>query len=299
MPSNKCNSAPRAPLSDCWNSTARMDETLADILETCLVRIDAGDSLEACLAAYPQQRSALEAPLRVAALLRMLPRPALPAAIRAALITSILALAARRRAAHPTPSSAWARVAPSRWRGIEPGAILAGLLRALGYRGPLSLRWLRLASIAIALVLALVLGAGALAAVRAIVRIAQSPAPTPTLALPATPFTLDGPVEQLAPSSWVVNGISVAISAQTTVNGTPAPGSLAHVRGAMQGDGTLLAQVIIIDVPQPAPANQPVPTLPPSPVAAPTAPPPPAIEPHKPPKPKPSKHDDDKHEDGD
>jgi hypothetical protein len=36
-----------------------MDEMLADILQTCLIQIDAGISVDECLVAYPEQRSAL------------------------------------------------------------------------------------------------------------------------------------------------------------------------------------------------------------------------------------------------
>src|SRR6266542_3719552 len=203
-----------------------MDEMLADILQTCLTRIDAGASVDGCLAAYPQQRDAIEAPLRAAAQLRALPRPALPATTRIALETRMLALAAQRRAA-PAASSNGHAAQPTPRGALGPAALLAGLLRALGYRGPLALPWLRLASVAIALVLALVLGAGALAAARAIIRAIQGPASTPTTTLPAaTPFTLDGPIEQIAPARWVINGIAVVLDTQTTVNGTPIVGAV-------------------------------------------------------------------------
>src|SRR5690349_445137 len=143
-----------------------MDEMLADILQTSLVRLDAGASVDECLAAYPQQRNALEAPLNAAVQLRALPRPVLPAASRAALETRVLALAAERRAAPAVSSNGHARLPLSGGR-VGPAALLAGLLRALGYRGPLARSWLRLGSVAIGLVLALVIGSGALAAARA------------------------------------------------------------------------------------------------------------------------------------
>src|SRR5580765_3842726 len=148
-----------------------MDEMLADILQTCLMRIDAGASVDECLAAYPQQRAALEAPLNAAAQIRVLPRPVLPVAARAALETRMLALAADRRATASLASASNGHPPqPAPRSALEPAALVAGLLRALGYRGPLALPWLRLASVAIALLLALVLGTGALAAARAIVR---------------------------------------------------------------------------------------------------------------------------------
>src|SRR5205085_9734408 len=101
---------------------------------------------------------------------------------------------------------------PPRRATLGPAALLAGLLRALGYRGPLARPWLRLAFAAIALVLALALGTGAFAAARAIVRAIQGSASAPTVTLPAaTPFTLDGPIEQIAPERWMVNGIAIVL----------------------------------------------------------------------------------------
>jgi hypothetical protein len=132
------------------------------------------------------------------------------------------------------------------------------------------------------LVLALALGSGALAAARAIVRAIQGPSTTPTLTLPAaTPFTLDGPIERIAPEQWVVNGIAVALDAQTTILGTPQLGGVAHVRGDVQVDATLLARSITVEAPQPASTRAPIPPLPSSPNIAPTTVPvlPPDAEP--------------------
>src|SRR5215218_1355039 len=113
MRSSSCSSGPCARSDAYWNGEGRMDEMLADILQTCLVRIDAGASVDECLAAYPQQREALEAPLTAAMQLRRLPRPALPAATQAALETRMLALAAQRRAAPAVSSNGYLpQVAP-------------------------------------------------------------------------------------------------------------------------------------------------------------------------------------------
>src|SRR6478672_2959178 len=102
-----------------------MDEMLADILQTCLVRIDAGASIDECLAAYPQQRQELEVPLTAAMQLRTLPRPALPAATQAALETRMLALAAQRRAAPPPAAAPNGRAPlPLRNRTLDPAALL-------------------------------------------------------------------------------------------------------------------------------------------------------------------------------
>ncbi|MEO7910558.1 MAG: DUF5666 domain-containing protein [Roseiflexaceae bacterium] len=259
---------------------------LADILQTCLTRIDAGASVDECLAAYPQQRDALEAPLNAAVRIRTLPRPVLPAATQAALETRLLALAAQRRAAAPATSSPNEPThLPPRRALREPAALLAGFIRALGYRGPLARPWLRLACAAIALVLALALGTGAFAAARAIVRAIQGSRNIPTTTLPAsTPFTLDGPIEQIAPDGWVVNGIAVTLDAQTTIDGAPVVGAVVHVGGDLQTDATLLARRITVETPPLPSTSAPIPPIPSVPPSAPTTlpVPPPNGEPGKP-----------------
>jgi len=111
-----------------------MDDRLPDILEECLERLSAGVSVEDCLASFPDQRGDLEQPLRAAAQLSGLPRPAMPASTRASLEARMLALAAARRAAPapPSPATPIASVRPF-WRSFDLAAALAGILRALGY----------------------------------------------------------------------------------------------------------------------------------------------------------------------
>jgi hypothetical protein len=272
-----------------------MDERLPDILEECLGRISAGASVEECLASFPEQRGDIEQPLRVAAHLSGLPRLAMPEPTRAGLEARMLALAAARRAA-PAPPSPAAPTAPVRptWRSFDPVAALAGILRALGYQGPLAQPWLRLAAIVIGVALALVLGAGALAAARAIVNIVR-PAATPTAAPTApaprgAPFALDGPVVQVAQESWVVGTHTVAIDPRTAISGPAAIGDRVHVRGIILENGTLLAQLIVVTRPvaTPCPADSPCPAGTPAapPTALPVAPPaqvaPPTIQPTAP-----------------
>jgi hypothetical protein len=156
-------------------------------------------------------------------------------------------------------------------------AILAGVLRALGYGGPLSQPWLRLAAAAVAIVLALVLSAGALAAARAIIQVIQ-PQPTvvPTSAPPTTApalalIALDGPIEQIAQEGWVVGGTTVVLTSTTLIEGTPALGAPAHVRGVVQNGGALLARSIVVE---PLPASPSI-----SPIVTPTATPAPTVTP--------------------
>jgi hypothetical protein len=250
-----------------------MDDRLSDILDQCLARLAEGATVDECLAAYPALPAELEPPLRMAVRLRALPRPALPATARARLETQVLALAAARRAAIPaTPASKAPRA-----RGLD--AILAGVLRAIGYGGPLSQPWLRLAGAAIAIVLALVLGAGALAAARAIVHVIRpqptvSPTFVPTSTAPALALiALDGPIEQIAQEGWVVGGTTVVLTSTTSIEGTPALGAMVHVHGVAQNGGALLARSIVVEplptiISTPPPISMPteIPTLTATPV---------------------------------
>jgi hypothetical protein len=250
-----------------------MDDGVADILETCLDRLAAGASVEECLAAYPAQRGALEAPLHAAARLMRLPRAVMPSHTRAALEAQMLARAAARRTAPPARQPWW-------W--FDPSAILAGALRALGYGGPLSAPWLRMATMAVALVLALLLGASAYAAARAVVSV-FAPAPTaiPTAIPTATPaprtFSIEGIVERIDQEAWIVGGAVIAIDVQTTIDGTPALGAVAHVSGVVREDGARLARSMRLD-PTPTPPL-PAPTVAPTPFVFPTITPSPAPSP--------------------
>jgi hypothetical protein len=271
-----------------------MDDGVADILETCLDRLAGGASVDECLAVYPAHRAALEPALRAASGLMQLPRPAMPAHTRAALEAQMLARAAARRAA-PAAHQPW-------WR-IDPSAILAGILRAFGYGGPLAAPWLRIAATAVALVLALLLGAGAYAAVRTIVSIFV-PAPPPTPVLTPTPsatptpqsFSIEGVVERIDQEAWVVDGVTIAIDAQTTIVGTPAIGALAHISGVVYADGSRLARDVRVDtIPTPRP---PAPTVAPTEAPAPTAVATPTAFPTITPSPAPPGGDDDNGDNG-
>ena len=253
-----------------------MEDALPDILDQCLARLADGATVDECLAAYPAHQAELEPPLRMAARVRELPRPALPPAARASLETQMLALAGARRAAGP------ASPAPQALLGLLGlDAILAGLLRALGYGGPLRQPWLRLAAAAIATVLVLTLGAGTLVAARALVGLARpQPTAAPTVAPSVAPSatappltTIDGPIEQIAQEGWVVGGMTVVLTSTTTVEGTPVLGASAHVRGTAQEGGALLANSIVVaalPTPTSTPTSAPAPTPTSTPIFAPT-----------------------------
>lgn len=281
-----------------------MDSPIVNILDRCIGQLEAGVSLEECLAGYPQQRAELEGPLLLAAALRQLPRPALPATTRASLEAQMLARAAARRAAQSSNGVTPHAVQPAR----SPAALLDSLPRRLGYRGA-ARPWMRLASIAIAVMLALVLGAGAFAAARALVRlIAPSATPTPTSVPTADtgafiPFIRDGIIAQIDQEGWVVASETIAINTETAISGAPAIGAIAHIRGVAQADGTLLAVQINVEpakptlataLPKPATAT-PVPAGTPTPSATPTLPSvtpvPPSATPVAPPSDKPSGDD--------
>jgi hypothetical protein len=238
-----------------------MDDGLPDILERCLDHLERGATLEECLVAFPAQRADLEPALRAAAQVRALPRPAMPEATRASLETRMLAAAAQRRVAFT----------PARPRTIDLAAILAGVLRAIGYRGSLQQAWLRPAALIATVVLALMLSAGTFAAARAIVEAVRArPTATPT-ALPTgapTPRPLDGTIEEIAQERWVVAGEIVSIAADTEISGTPALGATAHISGTVGMSGTFVAHSIVVAA---APTEVPTATSTAIPTAVPTA----------------------------
>lgn len=236
-----------------------MDEQYADILHSCLARLEAGATVEECLAAFPTDRTAIEGPLRTAVRLQQQAGPAMPAPSRAAIQSRLRSqVAISRTGSAPAAASSPVRTAPPR----------------AGFRSPLRPPARRLAAIGLAVVLALVLGAGALAAVRAVI---QAIAPV-TTAIPTAPpvesFTLSGPIQQIAPDGWVVADLLVVIDAATVISGTPVVGADATVRAVLRDDGSLLARAITVTTPAPTTEPPLVPTAAPPPTAASTSAPP-------------------------
>lgn len=259
-----------------------MDDGIADILDQCLARIEQGATVEECLAVFPARRAEIELPLRMAAQVAELPRPAMPGATRAALEAKMLAAAAARRAAtatngahKPAPQPA----APPSRAPLAQAGILTAILRGLGLSGPSRQPWLRPLALAATIVFALALSAGALAAARALVDIVRpQPAPSataaPTTAATAAPAPrqIDGAIEQIAQERWVVGGQVVIVGANTVVDGAPSVGSIAHISGTPAAGGALLADRISVEAPlaptdAPAPAATAVPTETPAPAA--------------------------------
>jgi hypothetical protein len=99
------------------------------------------------------------------------------------------------------------------------------------------------------------------------------PVLAPTASPPGAPapFTLAGPIEQIAQERWVVAGTPVVLDAQTALAGTPAQGAMAHIQGAFTADGALLARSIVVDALAIAPTSTTTPTATPSPIPSPTA----------------------------
>jgi hypothetical protein len=236
-----------------------MDERLPDMLDQCLERLAGGATVDECLVIYPPQQAELELPLRMAAQLRDLPRPAMPASTRTRLEAQMLELAARRAASSTTAAPS----PPAARRWFSPEAILTSLLATFGYRGSLAKPWLRLAAAAGAIVLAIALGAGALAAARTIVdAIRPQPTTMPTATQLPTPspraaLTLNGRIEQMAQERWLVGGTTVVLSSTTRIAGAPAIGALAHIQGSGLGNGAVLANSIAVETPAPTPTSTP------------------------------------------
>ncbi len=56
----------------------------------------------------------------------------------------------------------------------------------------------------------------------------------------------EGAIESIAETDWTVNGITVTLSPVTVIRGVPELGRGAEVKGVLQPDGSVLAQVITI-----------------------------------------------------
>jgi hypothetical protein len=56
----------------------------------------------------------------------------------------------------------------------------------------------------------------------------------------------EGAIESVADTVWTVNGITVTLSPVTVIRGVPEMGRAAEVKGALQPDGSVLAQVITV-----------------------------------------------------
>jgi len=59
----------------------------------------------------------------------------------------------------------------------------------------------------------------------------------------------EGAIEGLSDTTWIVNGITVAINVATVVRGVPELGLIAEVQGILQPDGSVLAQSITVKGP--------------------------------------------------
>lgn len=56
----------------------------------------------------------------------------------------------------------------------------------------------------------------------------------------------EGAIESVADTVWTVNGITVTLSPVTVIRGVPELGRTAEVKGALQPDGSVLAQVLTV-----------------------------------------------------
>ncbi len=118
-----------------------MEERLITHLDECMAAIEAGESIESCLARYPDEAAELAPLLQISLALEGLPQPAPAAATTRKAKSQFMAQAEQRREA--TKQSLWARM---RQRLAIPS--LPGPARAL-------------ATVATALTLVLLVGSGA------------------------------------------------------------------------------------------------------------------------------------------
>jgi hypothetical protein len=198
-----------------------MDERLSDIVEECLERLEAGISLEQCLASYPLHHSELEELLNAILQVQEYPWPTMPTTTRATIENRLLTeLATQQADSNASTPPVTVQTIPSR-----PMEFVDRFLRAVGYRGRIEQPWRRLVAIGFGLVLALTLGTGALAAARAIMStIAPSATPVPTSTLVPSDGAL---MATLLPSATLIQSPALTselrFTATATQSGAPPP----------------------------------------------------------------------------
>lgn len=208
----------------------------ATLLEHCLERLAAGETLETCLADYPQLEPALRAALYLHTMAELSPTPDLQA-VEAQLQSQFAAL----RAQPPLQSS----TAPESWPLHSVLALMATVLRRLGYRGVLTAPLLQLSLAVVVVTLTLLLGLGSVAAFRAL-NGAQEP--TPTIAPPTTTLPAATAPPQPQPSARP--------SATATVVPSPQPAAPSNTALPLPSASTATAL--------PLPSATTIPTAPPS-----------------------------------
>ncbi|MDP2954041.1 MAG: DUF5666 domain-containing protein, partial [Chloroflexota bacterium] len=67
---------------------------------------------------------------------------------------------------------------------------------------------------------------------------------------------IQGVVESISPSRWVVAGREVRLTPDTKIKGAAAVGGLAHITGLLQADGAILATEIVAKPPEPGPKGK-------------------------------------------
>ncbi|MFQ6057388.1 MAG: DUF5666 domain-containing protein [Anaerolineae bacterium] len=274
-----------------------MRRDVASILDECLSRLSRGESLESCLARYPQEAAEVAPLLHTALAVRILKETAPPSAVAlAAGRRRFLEEAARRRQAQ-VPS--W----PERLRAL--GEQIGDLLQR-GIRGQPALGRLATAVLTALLLFALLGGGTVAVSAHSLPGDPLYPIKRATeqvqLLLTFDPLArtdlqsqfqerrraevqavvaqgrqvmveLPGPIQSLSETIWWVGGYRVILQADTVVEGEPAVGLRADVEAVTQADGSLLARRITVEGRAPRVPPQPTatPELRPKPTATPTA----------------------------
>jgi hypothetical protein len=67
--------------------------------------------------------------------------------------------------------------------------------------------------------------------------------------VPDQPFEFQGLIESFGPTQWVIGGHTVIITADTAIENEPQRGLLAEVKSKRRGDGSLIAEHIVVRLP--------------------------------------------------
>lgn len=68
-------------------------------------------------------------------------------------------------------------------------------------------------------------------------------------AVPDQPFEFQGLIESFGPTQWIIGGHTVNITADTVIENDPQKGLLAEVKAKRKGDGSLVAERIVVRLP--------------------------------------------------
>jgi hypothetical protein len=241
------------------------------LLDECLRRMEQGERLEDCLAAYPQQQAALRPLLEAAAAVRAIPAPVAPAAAFEKGRAQMFAAFDQEFLAPPVSKSTLSRYTEQ-------------IIAWITGKENLDMNLIKRLAIALTIVMVVLAGLGTTAVsasnalpgdllypLKASAQSAQlmftfdqhareelqhhfeaeTRDDVRTLMNTQRPASVNfiGVLEQIDGDTWTIGGLPVTVDATSALNGTPAIGNRVHVLATVQADGSILARRVIVAPP--------------------------------------------------